>query len=923
MKHYYDPNNFYHTFQGHSSAEKATEAALKGDGDNVRASIEEYQRSRYQREYRPPPISGEMGGVVLALTGFNQGGYKLKKYKSIIPIKNKEGRDLVMIAAGHCDPETVRWLLNVRDGGGTLQTKDLKSNNPLMYAVSCDNYATVEWLSIVECYKLQYNKAWKATSPIQRTRQKYYALPDYRTQFNSFINYTRSWYSYTRSWYRKNTANINDNCLNLLYCAAKDRKLNAFLALLRAGASLDSNFFHFLAGIKNPELIYDIIKIALREVSLEEIVALVGQDFNNGWRSALYAYSKGNINVAKLLTRGGVRQISKKIPLEDILNSITEDGLRRTKSNEQFDAVKRGDISVIKRKIKENDETINCVDENGNTLLHCAVLLKLEKLLSLHDRFAGLQTEFGKEDLIRYLVNCGVDVNAKNKEGFTVMDLLEKESNQNLYASLCHHAYNKDEKREFEELEKLLFSDTNDPDSRFVNQTITDLKCNKDFRSKALNDFRENSPQAASARVDKLFSLNVPLNKSTAKLEAFYRVLESMLSDIYIKSMAIERGLAVASTGKLGKLATLLSYGTGVASIFGPLASVIVSLFSTTISTGIQFRVYQKANRFNKVLAGNMHEIGDLLQEICIRFVERYQNYILNLSEKSVEVFAAAAIRRMFDFIYTLKITKQELYDGVRKGLLGFGQGFKIYERLSDGNTEYGFTIIQNHMDEENPTDREIVETFISTNEDLMARIKRVLDRIPDSMRIQRLAETLVVACSTVSDNYSSTRRRMMAKFPLFNGKFNVKIKFTNGTVLTMDQICNETDIIKIERNLSALSASSTSTNTQIFVNRSTKTGSKDFGPIVVIDPEEPKFRLFNSPSVYKGSFEFHIFRTTDASRSELITLVKDLLHELIESHKQLIHEQERNRSAFMFFQSAGVSSESIRHYLTNRCQIL
>jgi ankyrin repeat protein len=149
------------------------------------------------------------------------------------------------------------------------------------------------------------------------------------------------------------------------------------------------------------------------------------------------AVVKGNVDIAKLLISAGAdtKTKSKKglTPLriarekgnmamveclsnisathetpEQTVNPIQPD--EKTKKGEKhgyedlFDAMKNGTLHDVKVFIKEKALGIEAANQSGNNMLHCAVMA-------------------GKLDIVKYIIDLGVNVNAKNNNGGTPLSV--------------------------------------------------------------------------------------------------------------------------------------------------------------------------------------------------------------------------------------------------------------------------------------------------------------------------------------------------------------------------------------------------------------------------------------------------------------------------------------------------------------------
>ena len=167
---------------------------------------------------------------------------------------------------------------------------------------------------------------------------------------------------------------------------------------------------------------------------MEKYSFTIKQRDNSGWTPLHIAVQMGNKNYVKLL-------------LEN------DNSPAYVKNNEGLStfhiAAKEGNLNVIEELITRSPDIYELLDNRGQTVLHAAAESgkhKVVRFFLTRPEFEGLINEQDKEGntpmhlavikghgkVVSLLEKCeGLDLNGKNKEGFTIMDniLLQKEFN--------------------------------------------------------------------------------------------------------------------------------------------------------------------------------------------------------------------------------------------------------------------------------------------------------------------------------------------------------------------------------------------------------------------------------------------------------------------------------------------------------------
>ncbi|XP_069815408.1 ankyrin repeat and SAM domain-containing protein 6 isoform X2 [Dendropsophus ebraccatus] len=323
---------------------------------------------------------------------------------------------------------------------------------------------------------------------------------------------------------------------SILTAASRGGHASVVKLLLESGAFVD-NYDHFevnIVSIKGHR--EDMPEVTPLMTSAqhahEEAVRLLldwGADVNyrvkTGWSPLMLAALHGRVSVAQqLVDRGadpdqvnGLDQTPFEIALsfklkdmKDYLDSITT---IRPKTDEEkrrpdiFQAVKMGNLSLVKEIVDEDPGQVNAVNADGaSPLMMAAVTGKLELVQLLVDKKADINkqdsvhawtalmqaTYHGNKEIVIYLLNQGADVNLRAKNGYTAFDLVMLLNDPDtelvrLLATVCLQA----DKEKSKQKNKTLFTNSKNKQQFTIPSPPDDKAGLKSWWNRMSNRFRK------------------------------------------------------------------------------------------------------------------------------------------------------------------------------------------------------------------------------------------------------------------------------------------------------------------------------------------------------------------------------------------------------------------------------------------------
>lgn len=215
--------------------------------------------------------------------------------------------------------------------------------------------------------------------------------------------------------------------------AILSNRLDIFLEFLQAGVNVNQEV---------SEHGWSLLMTAISAGNLEMIEHLIERGANvnivteRGLSALMWAAENGRKEIfdylAPLCEPEIVKQATKELPQGLLYRARKEDRLAQN----FIEAAGFGDVDAVKKLIK-NGININVINKRGTNALHFATSCnKLEIIQILVENGANLEftherygttsliegAKWGKDAIVRFLIESGADINAKDFEGNTAMD---------------------------------------------------------------------------------------------------------------------------------------------------------------------------------------------------------------------------------------------------------------------------------------------------------------------------------------------------------------------------------------------------------------------------------------------------------------------------------------------------------------------
>lgn len=549
--------------------------------------------------------------------------------------------------------------------------------------------------------------------------------------------------------------------------------------------------------------------------------------------------------------------------------------------------------------LKETElSAINAPANDGDSALHKAVSA---------DRLPNQQ------NVIEFLVENNASVLQQNRVGKTALDIARERNLKNIVVTLQSAQTLEEEKIETNFLASLNVTIIK-PDVETSNKPTSNTKLVTNVFSLAINDIKNACHKLRQQFTpDKKTTQPSPMGNNIGffqqpdridKLSIFREFLDLKLSDLFIKSMAISKGLADNSQGTPELLAKVLKFGSSFIPV--PFASTVISVITSAAVAGYRHHDTKKHSNFVSEVS-NVHEASTLIYCLVGELTYRYQFHIDAMDHESLELFAECLIKRMFNYVnQAAAFDKKAVIMALGAGVLSLTGNF-----ADIAGTDTMSKITQEIASKAKLPDPMVsngLTQFFENIPDMDTFLEKAVDKILDNDKPKLIALNLVAGTSLVRANKiltslrmnltsGSNRRQWIPKISnkiidqlSENNKMVTLIKGQEKQQITVEILCIYSDVIcqkkgrKSEYEQYKLPSA--------LQTEKSKLGIKIEVGFCCIDPEEALSRGFLTPTLWNGKLlinqRVHLLSDEVRRLTEELEQAKIKIKELTQENTQL-----------------------------------